>query len=112
MMYCPEIPRRLGERSEPEIAAAPNPPRDCRGAHPSRAGLSVADSTLAYDRLRNLAAHARADFRECWIVDCAGETLEVCGQPLGGPYADRRIIGAEGYVAQAQGEIAVRDVLH
>lgn len=93
-----QLPFNLDERSmpEPDIAVVPGQARDYRDAHPARALLivEVADSTLSYDRIRKLAAYARAGVPEYWILDLNGATLEVCRAPLGDTYAERRILQA------------------
>ncbi len=112
-----QLPLALDERSEPEpdIAVVPGSPRDYRDAHPTRAALivEVADTTLAYDRIRKLAAYARAGIPEYWILDLAGETLEVCRQPMGDTYGERRILQITDRVTPlaGSGEVAVADIL-
>lgn len=113
-----QLPLALDERSEPEpdIAVVPGSPRDYRDAHPTGALLivEVADATLAYDRIRKLAAYARAGIPEYWILDLNGESLEVCRRPLGETYAERHILQPSDRVsplAGRGGEIAVADLL-
>jgi Uma2 family endonuclease len=93
-----QLPFLLDDRSEPEpdIAVVSGSPRDYRDAHPSTALLivEVADSTLAFDRTRKLAAYARAGIPEYWIVDVAHETVEACRNPWNDSYAERRILRA------------------
>jgi len=81
---------------EPDIAVVLGSPRDYRDAHPTQAALivAVADTTLAYDRIRKLAAYARAGVPEYWILDVNSESLEVCRYPAGDPYGERRILTA------------------
>lgn len=113
-----QLPFRADEHSEPEpdIAVVPGAPRDYRDAHPSRAALivEVADTTLAYDRIRKLGAYARADVPEYWILDLNSETLEVCRKPIRDAYAERRILGAGDRIAPAlaaREAFAVSDIL-
>lgn len=112
-----QLPLALDERSEPEpdIAVVPGSPRDYRDAHPTGAVLiiEVADTTLAYYRIHKLAAYARAGIPDYWILDLGNETLEVCRQPLGDTYAERRILKAADRVAplSGSGEFAVADIL-
>lgn len=91
-----QLPLSLSSCSEPEpdIAVVSGAPRDYRDAHPATALLvvEVSDATRAYDRGRKLAAYAQAGIPEYWILDVPGETLEVCRQPLGEDYAERRIL--------------------
>lgn len=80
-------------------------PRHRRGArttgrlprHPPRARalliVEVADSSLGYDRMRKLAASARAAVPEYWILAPDGATVEVY-RPLGDSHAERRILQA------------------
>lgn len=93
-----QLPLRLSTYSEPEpdVAVVAGSPRDYRDAHPATALLvvEVADATRAYDRGRKLAAYAQAGIPEYWILDVVGETLEVCRQPMGEDYAERRILKA------------------
>jgi Uma2 family endonuclease len=107
----------LDERSEPEpdIAVVPGGPRDYRDAHPSHAVLvvEVADVSLAYDRIRKLAAYARAGIPEYWILDLNAENLEVCRRPMGEAYGERRILQAPDRVAPlaGTGDLTVADIL-
>lgn len=113
-----QLPLNLDERSvpEPDIAVVAGSPRDYRDAHPATAVLivEVADSTLAYDRIRKLAAYARAGIGEYWILDLNGACLEVCRRPEGDTYGERRILKGADRVAPlggTGGDIAVADVL-
>lgn len=113
-----QLPFALDDRSapEPDVAVVPGPPRDYRDAHPSGALLvcEIADTTLAYDRGKKLAAYARGGIPEYWILDLAGETLEVCRGPENGGYAQRQVIAADGRVwplaSPTQG-VLVKDLL-
>jgi Uma2 family endonuclease len=112
-----QLPFRLDDRSEPEpdIAVVPGGPRDYRDAHPATALLivEVADSTLAFDRTRKLAAYARAGIPEYWIVDVANETVEVCRAPWNDSYSERRILRAGDQVMPqgASASVQVVDLL-
>lgn len=113
-----QLPINLDDRSapEPDVAVVPGKPRDYRDAHPTRALLicEVADTTLAYDRGRKLAAYARAGIAEYWILDLTGETLEACRRPESGGYTDRRVMPADGQVtplAVSAQNILVRELL-
>ncbi len=94
-----QLPFNLDDHSapEPDVAVVPGKPRDYRDAHPARALLicEIADTTLAYDRGRKLAAYARARVPEYWILDLNGETLEVCRDPQNSGYAQRRVLAAD-----------------
>ena len=91
-----QLPLSLNDFSQPEpdIAVVSGSPRDYRDAHPAHAVLivEVADSTLAYDRSRKLATYARTGIPEYWILDLAGELLEVCRQPENGGYGERLVL--------------------
>jgi Uma2 family endonuclease len=67
---------------------------DYTTSHPTAADVllvvEVADSPLAYDRGPKLALYARHGVPEVWILDLAGRALEVCREPGGDGYADRR----------------------
>lgn len=113
-----QLPLALDEYSEPEpdISVVPGSPRDYRDAHPNTAVLvvEVADTSLIYDRTRKLSAYARAGIPEYWILDLGSETLEVCRQPLGDVYGERRILQRPQRVAPLAGngvEIDVAEVL-
>jgi len=113
-----QLPLALNANSEPEpdIAVVPGSPRDYRDAHPTTALLivEVADASLAYDRVRKLAAYARAGIPEYWILDLNGETLEVCRHPLGDTYGERRILKRGDRVAPLAGsgaDFEVADIL-
>ena len=113
-----QLPFCLDDRSEPEpdIAVVPGSPRDYRDAHPANAVLivEVADTTLAYDRTRKLAAYARAGIPEYWILDLTGEKLEVFRQPQGEGYVERRVLRAEDRVMPpggGAGALSVRELL-
>ena len=113
-----QLPFSLDDHSEPEpdVAVVPGSPRDYRDAHPSRAFLvcEVADTTLAYDRGRKLAAYARAGISEYWILDLIAETLEVFRKPAGGGYTERRAMSADAQIsplATSGRTIEVRELL-
>lgn len=113
-----QLPFSLDDHSQPEpdIAVVPGAPRDYRDAHPTRAVLivEVADTTLAYDRGRKLAAYARAGIPEFWILDLTGETLEVCRRPEQGGYAQRQVLARGARMIPGAGNgpaVAVEDLL-
>jgi hypothetical protein len=53
--------------------------------------LEVADTSLAHDRAK-VRVYAAAGIPEVWIVDLAGERLEVYRRPAGGRYTDERVV--------------------
>jgi hypothetical protein len=86
-----QLPIALDEASqlEPDAAVVPRDPSHYRDAHPARAVLivEVADSSYRIDREYKASLYARAAIQECWIVDLAGQTLEVHRQPEASPDA-------------------------
>jgi Uma2 family endonuclease len=62
------------------------------GGHPQAADVwlvvEVADASLPVDRGVKLPLYARAGLREAWLVDLAGEVVEVFRRPGAGGYAD------------------------
>jgi Uma2 family endonuclease len=55
--------------------------------------VEVADSSLRYDRTTKLRLYARAGIQEYWIVDVAGEAIEVHRAPEGDGYRERARAG-------------------
>ncbi len=109
-----QLPLALEAHSEPEpdIAVVRGHPRDYRDAHPQHAELivEVADASLAYDRGRKLAAYARVGIAEYWVLDLAGNTLEVCRAPRGEQNLDRRVLRAGERVSPLAAPDATLDV--
>lgn len=64
-----------------------------RRSHPTSADVlllvEVADRSLAYDRGPKLALYARHGVPEVWLVDLAGQAVEIFRQPGGEGYAER-----------------------
>jgi Uma2 family endonuclease len=118
-------PIGLDDESEPEpdIAVVPGSPDDYRGAHPSRAVLTleVAQSSLRIDRERKGSLYARAGLADYWVLNLIDRVLEVYREPAvdgeaayGWRYARREVIGSSGRVAPmaAPGAmVAVADLL-
>lgn len=48
--------------------------------------VEVADSSLRYDRMQKAPVYARAGIAEYWIVDVAGEAVEVYSEPANDGY--------------------------
>jgi Uma2 family endonuclease len=82
----------FGDDSRPEPDVAIVPARDYSCALPDTAYLviEVAGSSLAKDRGVKAEIYAAADIPEFWLVDLAGDVIEVRTQPSGGAYRDLR----------------------
>ena len=50
--------------------------------------VEVADTSLPFDRTVKVPLYARAGVREVWVIDLAGEVVEVLRRPGAGGYAD------------------------
>jgi len=84
-----QAPFAASSESEPEPDIAVVPPGDYLDQHPTRAVLliEVADSSLQDDRRIKGPMYAAAGVPEYWIVDLAGEVVEVHREPRGDGYA-------------------------
>lgn len=80
-------PIHLGERSElqPDLTLPTPRPDYYASAHPGPEDVllvvEVADTSLEYDREVKVPLYARAGISETWLVDLAGETMEVYRRP-------------------------------
>lgn len=87
LLITAQNPVRLGSHSEPEpdLAVLRARPDDYRSGHPTPQDvlllIEVADSSLAVDRAIKAPLYAAAGIPELWIVDLAGEALEVYRDP-------------------------------
>jgi Uma2 family endonuclease len=54
--------------------------------------IEVAETSLAYDRSTKRRLYAQAGIPECWVVDCAAETVEVHRGPGPDGYSDVRLV--------------------
>jgi Uma2 family endonuclease len=94
-----QSPVRLSDLSEPQPDVAVLAPRRdfYAGAHPGPADVlvvvEVADTTVAWDRGVKVPLYARAGVAEVWLVDLAGETVEVSRQPGAGGYGESHRAG-------------------
>ncbi len=81
---------------EPDLAVVPGTIRDYVAGHPSTALLlvEVSDSSLRHDRTRKLAAYARNDVPEYWILEVGAECLEVYREPSGSSYRSKDVFTA------------------
>ena len=50
--------------------------------------IEAAESSLAYDRSTKRRLYAAAGIPECWVVDCAAESVEVHRTPDAGGYRE------------------------
>ena len=111
-------PVRLSERDEPQPdlsllrrrpdpgALAPPGPEDVLAV------IEVSDTTLSYDRNVKLPLYARAGIPEAWIVDLAGQEVEVHHGPGPRGYGDSRTFGpGERVFSAAVGGLSVDAVL-
>ena len=118
-------PIKLSDRSIPlpDIAVLRGTYADFLDALPETAVLmvEVADSTLASDRRDKTSLYARYDIQELWIVNVAGEEIEIYRQPrrdgaatYGFSYGFRQVLGREDAVSpleMPQTSIPVADLL-
>jgi Uma2 family endonuclease len=85
-------PVALGEYSEPQPDLGILRPRadEYRTEHPAPRDIfllvEVMDSSGDFDRGEKLQSYARASIQEVWLLDLAGELLEVHLQPAGTRY--------------------------
>jgi Uma2 family endonuclease len=86
-----QMPLALGSDSEPEpdLAVVRGTMRDYADAHPVHAVLivEVADSSVAFDRIRKGSLYARSGIPEYWIVNLPTRLLEVYRDPAPDPAA-------------------------
>ena len=95
-------PVQLDDLSEPQPDFALLRPRedDYRKATPRPREVllivEVASSSLAYDRAVKRSLYARHGIPEFWIVNLAGNEVEVCRRPSGDQYASITQVGRDG----------------
>lgn len=98
----------LGEYAEPQADIAVLRPRtDGYGhRHPQPADVlllvEVADTSLDRDRREKIPAYARAGIAETWLVDLAGQQVEVYRDPSPDGYRDVRRVTRDGTLTAAQ----------
>ena len=91
-------PVRLGEHSEPQPDIALLRPRDdfYAAAHPGPQDvlllIEIADTSIDYDREVKSPLYARAGIPEYWLVDLAGQRIEVYRDPAAGEYRQLRLV--------------------
>ena len=113
-----ENPFALDETSQPQpdVSVVPGSIRDYTDAHPSQALLlvEVSESTLSHDRGRKLAAYARNEMSEYWILDLKAARLEVYRDPSGPEYLSKTVLAADDTVSPLHAPdavIAISDLL-
>jgi Uma2 family endonuclease len=113
-------PIHLGEYSEPQpdITLLRPRPDFYVSAHPGPADIllvvEVADTSVEYDRGVKIPLYARAGIREYWIVDLAGESVEVYRDPSPEGYRQARQLRRSERIAPEafpDVEIAIDDIL-
>ncbi len=113
-------PIRLEERSEPQPDLALVRPRPdfYRAAHPAADDVwllvEVAETSADADRDVKVPLYGRAGIREVWLVDLAGQRIEVYRAPSPAGYRDVRALGRDEHVspgALPNAQLAVDDIL-
>ena len=100
-----QLPVALDEGSEPEpdLSVVAGDPRLSSAMHPANPALivEVAETSVGFDRDLKGSLYARAGVPDFWIVNLAGERLEVYREPLAAPrarfghrYSRRRLLVA------------------
>lgn len=98
-------PVHLGEHSEPQPDISLLRPRAdfYSTAHPGPADvlllIEVADTSVEYDRGVKVPLYARAGIGEFWLVDLAGESIEVYQSPAPDGYRQVRVVRQEDRLA-------------
>ncbi|MFN3476612.1 MAG: Uma2 family endonuclease [Candidatus Methylomirabilales bacterium] len=115
-----QSPIRLGEHSEPQpdLALLKRRPDFYRSQHPGPEDVllvvEVAETSTDYDRDLKLPLYARSGIPEVWLVDLAGELIEVYRQPSPQGYQEVQwVLRGQPLSSQAfpDLELAVDDVL-
>ena len=94
-------PVRLGEHSEPQPDIALLRPRAdfYSTAHPGPADvlllIEVSDTSIDYDREVKVPLYARSGIGEVWLIDLAGESIEVYQSPAPEGYRQIRVVRQE-----------------
>ena len=114
------MPIVLNDWSEPEpdVAICRFDPNDYRHEHPKASDVllvvEVAETTLAYDRGRKVAAYARSGIPEYWIVNLVDRRIEVFSDPDPAPQCyrhERFVISGDTLLLPGGVSLAVSDVL-
>lgn len=91
-----QAPVRLERENEPQPDIALVRPRDddYEEAHPVPSEIflviEVMDTSHYRDRTQKLPRYAEAGIPEVWLVDLPNACIEVCREPVGALYTDRR----------------------
>jgi len=115
-----QAPIVLNDWSEPEpdVAICRFDPDDYRLSHPKANDvllvIEVAETTLAYDRGRKVAAYAGSGIPEYWIVNLVDRRIEVFSDPdpTSQRYRQERFVGpGDTLLLPGGASLAVADVL-
>ncbi len=95
-----QAPIVLNDWSEPEpdVAICRFDPDNYRHEHPKASDIllliEVADTSLAYDRGRKVAAYAGSDIPEYWLVNLSDQRIEVRSdpEPIAQRYRQERLV--------------------
>jgi Uma2 family endonuclease len=94
-----QMPVHLGfeDEPQPDLAIVRPHAHEYFDRHPALEDLylliEVMDSTVWIDRNIKLPRYAASGVPEVWLIDLPGDILEVCRNPSGGLYEDRRVYG-------------------
>ncbi|MBW3615550.1 MAG: Uma2 family endonuclease, partial [Actinobacteria bacterium] len=111
-----QSPIRLDEMSEPQPDLTVLRPRPdfYSGDHPQPADIivvvEVADTTAGWDRSVKFPLYGRAGVAEAWLVDLAGEAVEVFGSPGTAGYANVSRTGRGASLAVAGVSVGVDEI--
>jgi Uma2 family endonuclease len=88
------LPMRPWNEPQPDLVVYPahalRPGSDRPQAPEVLLVVEVSESSLSFDRGRKASVYARGGVREYWVVDCAGERVEVRRTPRDGAWGETR----------------------
>ncbi len=97
-----ELPEEHSE-PQPDLALLRRRADFYATAHPLAADvlllIEVADTTPVLDRRVKIPLYARAGIREVWLVDLAGDRVEVCRKPAREGYGEVLVIRGDASIA-------------
>jgi Uma2 family endonuclease len=98
-----EQPLTCGDSElEPDIAVVAGRKEDFRDDHPCAAELVIEISIASHDYDRSkLGAYAAAGVKECWLVLCPEQKIEVYRQPADGQFTGHALHGPGGALTSA-----------